>query len=120
MEEIAKNGLSTLLKAVAAVASMVGLVYVLTAPMIISVQEQGKRLERLEQRITASIAELNAKTQVETARAENLARTNYDRNAGRIVELEEWQKWWYRTIQPIDAQQNVSIGNLEKKVYNSE
>jgi hypothetical protein len=34
----------------------------------------------------------------------------------RMDKIDEWQVWWYQTVQPIDQRQDASIRMLENRV----
>ena len=75
------------------------------------------RMVRVEGRVEGQILHLDKKLQIEVKQVETSATMQADRNESRLDDLEEWQKWWYRTIQPMDEAQNKSIQMLEETVF---
>jgi len=116
IQPISGNGLSTMLKSVGAVAAMVALVYTLTRPMIVQMEELSKRMERVETRMGENIDILGKRIDVEIKRAEEAAKADNRGVAARLDKLEIFQKWWYETVQPIDQRQDATILNIQEQL----
>ena len=69
--------------------------------------------ERLDATELGRIREKFAEVEAQFAGLEKATILQTTRNDARFTKLEEWQRWWYRSIPHRDATQDADIGALE-------
>ena len=87
------------------------------SPMKGTIAEQAARLDRIEARTAAQMAALDAKLQIELSRAEQAGRLENERDKARLVKLESWQSWWFKTWPQGQACQDGRLTAIERILY---
>jgi hypothetical protein len=101
---------------------LVGAMAALIAIQVASIAAVSKLLQQQIDHLNGRIGVMNATLDVWMSRVEakaeqlNTAQLRSDRNQARLDDLEEFQRWWYRTIQPIDQTQSAQIKAIEQRL----